>query len=190
MKLRTSTLGNYLTHVLLRRLNASRDPYSYGYNRATPTAAYLDPAGIVTSLVDIVSKNGNFLLDIGPMADGRILDIEQENLRAAGRWIKSHAEAVFNTTYWFVTPEEGQAVRFTQTPDAFYILTLYAPNSTLMIDSPVPYISGDAVTIVGGGKAGTVLPSQLLSNGSLLLTLDEELIAADEYSWVFKFQFI
>lgn len=50
--------------------NLGLDPFSYGYNQATPDSAYLDPASIVTSLVDIVSKNGNFLLDIGPTANG------------------------------------------------------------------------------------------------------------------------
>lgn len=117
---------------------------------------------------------------------GTIIAIEQENLRAAGVWIKSHAEAIFNTTYWAITPEEGLAIRYTQTLDAFYITTLYAPNSTLVLTSPVPYVSGDQVTVVGGNMSGTVVPSELLANGSLQLNVSDEVRDADEYSWVFK----
>lgn len=169
--------------------NLGMDPFSYGYNRATPEDKYLTPQGIVTSLVDIVSHNGNFLLDIGPTANGTIIDIEQRNLRAAGAWIKDHGEAIFNTTYWFVAPEEGQAVRFTQNSNAFYISTLYAPNSTLMLDSPIPYVPGDQVTVVGGNASGTVVPSKLMPNGSLELTISDALRDADQYAWVFKIGF-
>lgn len=119
---------------------------------------------------------------------GIIVDIEQRNLRAAGVWIKSHAEAIFNTTYWSITPEEGDAVRFTQTPDAFYISTLYAPNDTLVLNSPVPYVEGDEVTVVGGNKSGTVVPSEL-SGGKLTLTISGDIRDADEYAWVFKIGF-
>lgn len=166
--------------------NLGMDPYSYGYNRATPASAYLKPADIVTSLVDIVSKNGNFLLDIGPKADGTIDATERKNLLEAGKWIKEHGEAVFNTTYWFVTPEEGPAVRFTQNEEAFYISTLYPPNATLVLDSPVPWVSGDEITVVGGEMAGEVVPSTILGNGSLMLNVSEEVRGADRYCWVFK----
>lgn len=166
--------------------NLGMDPYSYGYNRATPVDAYITPDSIVTSLIDIVSKNGNFLLDIGPKADGTIDQTEQDHLRAAGLWINSHAEAIFNTTYWFITPQEGETVRFTQTDQSFYILTLYPPNATLVLDSPVPWVAGDAVTVVGGNMSGTVVPSKLLGNGSLELTISHDVRAADQYSWVFK----
>jgi len=166
--------------------NLGMDPYSYGYNRATPDEEYLKPDAIVTSLLDIVSKNGNFLLDVGPTADGTIIDIEQKNLRAAGKWIAAHGEAVFNTTYWFITPQEGEAVRFTHTPEAFYISTLYAPNATLTLASPVPYVDGDKVTVVGGNMSGTVVPSKLLDDGRLELTISEDVRKADEYAWVFK----
>lgn len=169
--------------------NLGMDPFSYGYNRATPEEAYITPGQIVTSLVDIVSKNGNFLLDIGPTANGTIIEIEQRNLRIAGAWIKEHAEAIFNTTYWFVTPEEGQAVRFTQNSNAFYITTLYSPNGTLVLDSPVPYVEGDDVKVVGGNMSDTTVPSRLLANGSLELTVSEEVKNADRFAWVFKIGF-
>jgi alpha-L-fucosidase len=170
--------------------NLGLDPFSYGYNRATPEDQYLSPQGIVTSLVDIISKNGNFLLDVGPQANGTIIAIEQENLRAAGVWIKSHAEAIFNTTYWYVTPQEGDVVRFTQTPDAFYIMTLAAPNDTLVLDSPVPYVPGlDQITVVGGNMSGSVVPSRLLANGSLQMNVSSEVKSADRYAWVFKMNY-
>lgn len=80
-------------------------------------------------------------------------------------------------------------MRFTQTPTAFYITTLYAPNDTLVLDSPVPYLSGDKVTVVGGNLSGTVVPSELLANGSLRLNVSEEVRSADEYAWVFKISY-
>src|SRR4051812_681086 len=104
------------------------NPFSYGYNRATPTSGYINASSIVTSLIDIVSKKGNLLLDISPQANGSILEVEQRNLRDAGTWIKDHAEAIFNTTFWLVTPEEGPNVRFTTTMNAFYILVQAKPN--------------------------------------------------------------
>ncbi|KAJ5912287.1 hypothetical protein N7504_001170 [Penicillium tannophilum] len=179
----------YATYSAVQRRkwesNLGMDPYSYGYNRATPLASYMNASTIVTSLVDIVSKNGNFLLDVGPTANGTIIEIEQQHLRQAGKWIKTHAEAIFNTTYWFITPEEGD-VRFTVSQDAFYIHTITKPNSTLALSSPIPWVEGDQVTVVGGKMHGTVLPSHKSRNGSVVLSVSKEVAAADQYAWVFK----
>lgn len=169
--------------------NLGMDPYSYGYNHLTPLEDYMKPDELVTSLVDIVSKNGNFLLDVGPRADGTIIQVEQDNLRAAGKWIKSHGEAIYGTRYYFITPQEGEAIRFTQTTDAFYILTLYPPNGTLVLNSPLPYVPGDQITVVGGNMSGTVVPSRMADNGSLVITVDDKVKNADQYSWVFKISY-
>jgi alpha-L-fucosidase len=169
--------------------NQGMDPYSYGYNAATPLSTYINASSIVTSLVDIVSKNGNFLLDVGPTANGTIIETEQTTLREAGKWIKSHGEAIFNTTYWSVTPQEGADVRFTTTIDAFYILVLSKPNATLALNSPIPWVSGDEVKVIGGGKAGTVVPSQKTEDGSIVLQVSEDIVGADEYTWVFKIEY-
>lgn len=80
--------------------NQGMDPYSYGYNRATPESLYMNASTVVHSLVDMVSKNGNLLLDVGPKADGTIDATEIAHLIEAGTWIKANSEAIFNTSYW------------------------------------------------------------------------------------------
>jgi alpha-L-fucosidase len=53
------------------------------------------PGSILFKLVDIVSKGGNYLLNVGPMADGVIPPASQNVLRAAGRWLKTNGDAVY-----------------------------------------------------------------------------------------------
>jgi len=55
------------------------------------------PGQILFKLIDIVSKGGNYLLNVGPMADGVIPQIPQENLRTVGRWLKVNGEAVYGS---------------------------------------------------------------------------------------------
>jgi alpha-L-fucosidase len=51
-------------------------------------------------LIDIVSRGGNFLLDIGPTADGRIPVIMQERLLEMGKWMEINSEAIYGTSCW------------------------------------------------------------------------------------------
>ena len=53
------------------------------------------PGDILFKLVDIVSKGGNYLLNVGPMSNGVIPTASQENLRSVGRWLKVNGEAVY-----------------------------------------------------------------------------------------------
>jgi alpha-L-fucosidase len=77
-------------------------------------------------------------------------------------------------------------IRFTTTPDAFYISSLAQPNSTIVLTSPIPWVAGDQVTVVGGNKSGEVVPSQKLKDGSVQLNISQAVAAADQYAWVFK----
>jgi alpha-L-fucosidase len=171
--------------------SAGMDPFSYGYNRATPESKYMNASTIVKTLVDIVSKNGNFLLDIGPTANGTILPVEKRNLRRAGTWIHSHAEAIFNTTYWFVRPDSelkrgDTDVRFTRTGEAFYLLFLERPETGVVrVSSPVPWVEADDVRVVGGKMDGRVVRSEKHGDG-VRLNVSREVWEADEFCWVFK----
>jgi alpha-L-fucosidase len=53
------------------------------------------PGDITFKLVDIVSKGGNYLLNVGPMADGIIPPASQDSLREVGKWLKVNGEAIY-----------------------------------------------------------------------------------------------
>lgn len=161
------------------------DPFSFGYNYQTPDSRYLSGRDIVQTLVDTVSKNGNFLLDIGPKNDGSIPAIMQQGLQDAGKWIHAHAESIFKTRYWSVTPGLNNW-RYTTTQNAFYIHYLTTPSGTITTPDVVPYLPGDTVTILGGSMDGTAVPVTWNSNGTLSLLVSSALQASDEYVWTFK----
>jgi len=141
---------------------------------------------LIFDLVDMVSKNGNFLLDIGPRADGSIVETEANTLREAGKWIHAHAEAIFNTTYWFVTPEVGSSIRFTQTNDAFYIFTFEKPsNDTLFVEAPLPILDGDKITMLGSNSSNTLAWSKD-KDGHLSIHAPKPLVELEDTCWVFK----
>ena len=50
------------------------------------------------SLVKVVSRGGNFLLNIGPRGDGSVVEFERDALLAMGKWMKRYGEAIYNTT--------------------------------------------------------------------------------------------
>ncbi|MGH7868044.1 MAG: alpha-L-fucosidase, partial [Candidatus Dormibacteraceae bacterium] len=73
--------------------------YSYGYNRAENLDDYKSSRELILVLADLVSRGGNFLLDIGPTADGRIPVIMQQRLSEIGDWLKINGEAIYGSRY-------------------------------------------------------------------------------------------
>ncbi|WPU97076.1 alpha-L-fucosidase [Mucilaginibacter sabulilitoris] len=71
--------------------------HSYGYNRNEKLEDYKSGHDLILMLIDIVSRGGNLLLDIGPTADGRIPVIMQQRLSEIGSWLKLNGEAIYET---------------------------------------------------------------------------------------------
>jgi alpha-L-fucosidase len=67
--------------------------HTWGYRK--DDTDWKSPGQIAFKLVDIVSKGGNYLLNVGPMSDGVIPQASQDVLRTVGRWLQVNGEAVY-----------------------------------------------------------------------------------------------
>jgi len=141
---------------------------SWGYLRKPN---YKSAGRVIHQLIDVVSKNGNMLLDVGPRPDGTIPDEVVARLRTIGSWLKVNGEAIYGSRPWDRFGEgptrvkEGQYVadhnvdfttqdlRFTTGANALYIHVLGAPGKTVLVSSL---------------KKDTALPSGALKKAKLL----------------------
>lgn len=67
--------------------------HTWGYRQ--DDTDWKSPGEILFKLVDIVSKGGNYLLNVGPTSQGVIPEECQDNLRTVGRWLKVNGEAIY-----------------------------------------------------------------------------------------------
>lgn len=75
---------------------------SWGYIQ---NDTFKSPQFIVHQLADVVSKNGNLLMNIGPRSDGTIPDEVQQVLRDVGSWLKVNGDAIYGTRPWKIYGE-------------------------------------------------------------------------------------
>lgn len=71
--------------------------HSWGYVKGNK---FKSSRQIICDLIDIVSKNGMLLVNVGPKADGTITDEETEVLLSLGEWLKVNGEGIYGTTPW------------------------------------------------------------------------------------------
>ncbi|WP_157431724.1 alpha-L-fucosidase [Actinomadura hibisca] len=125
--------------------------HSYGYNAEETDADHLTADQLVDSFADIVSKNGNLLLNVGPKADGTVPAIQAQRVRELGQWVDLNREAVYGSRYWTQAEDKGAnvPVRFSTQPKAFYATALQWPGERLTLTAPVPVKTGDEVRLIG-----------------------------------------
>ena len=77
---------------------------------------------LIRSLIEIISRGGNFLLDVGPQPDGQIQSEFVERLEAVGDWTHRNAAAIYGSTYG---PIQGEAsFRTTGRGNSIYVFVM------------------------------------------------------------------
>jgi alpha-L-fucosidase len=121
--------------------------YSWGY---TEDMVIRPAQDILHGLIDVVSKNGVYLLNVSPKADGTIPQNQKEVLLAIGNWMKGFGEAIYNTKPWYTygegprkeADEKGENkgkkyfelkynvndIRYTTKGNAIYAIVLGSPS--------------------------------------------------------------
>lgn len=120
------------------------------YRKTTKTV--FSPEVLVGNLVDIVSKNGNLLLNVGLRGDGTLPENQAQVLRELGAWLKVNGDGIYGTRPWLVygegptkvvsgafkeqtKPYTEQDIRFTTKGDYLYAFVLKVPEKEVKIKS-------------------------------------------------------
>jgi alpha-L-fucosidase len=154
---------------------------AWSYSR---TPDFKSATWLIHQLIDLVSKNSNFLLDVGPRPDGTIPEQMQERLRAIGAWLRVNGEAIYGTRPWTTFGEgptginEGSAIpkhspdfterdiRFTAKNNNLYIIAMGWPGASIRVRSVT------AGTRLPGGQIHRI--SMLGSPDALKWHLDDQ----------------
>ncbi|MFZ1939192.1 MAG: alpha-L-fucosidase [Terracidiphilus sp.] len=139
--------------------------HSWGYAN---NDEYRDAKSLIDELVDVVSKNGNLLLNVGPKSDGSIPDQARAILLQMGQWLKINGDAIYGSRPWLVYGEgptkvassakdsdrqefTAEDIRFTTHNGSLYAIALGWPqNGDLRIRSlarGLPYLGGPVCQI-------------------------------------------
>ncbi|KAF9442800.1 glycoside hydrolase family 29 protein [Macrolepiota fuliginosa MF-IS2] len=176
--------------------NEGMDPFSYGLDSVTNASQYKNATTIIQTLVDIVSKNGNFLLDVGPNAEGEIIAPMANNLLDAGTWLDYAGECVFDTDFWFQTPQDegpgSASIRFTTTPTTFCVIAFSKPSTgEAIIQKRLPLLPGDKISLLHPNStvSSTELDWTVGEDGRTTIRVPNQQVDEVENAWAFQVKY-
>jgi alpha-L-fucosidase len=147
-----------------------------------PNDKYKPTNEVIEKLVDIVSKGGNYLLNIGPSPDGTFDDTAYSRLKEIGKWMKANGEAIYGTRIHTVFGE-GNNIRYTASKDG---KTQYV----FFFDQPVEKVSLSKISVDKGTKVTMLGSKQALKwkqgEGAIEIAVPASVMKSGEHVWVMK----
>jgi alpha-L-fucosidase len=148
--------------------------HSFGANRHELPEDMISETELIQMFCDVVSKNGNLLIGIGPRPDGTIPENQQAPLRGLGSWLAANGAAIYGSRPW-VQPEsstlEGMPVRFTKNGEGIYALVFGMPSGRRVTLRTVDGSGVRRVRVVGTDE----LAEWSSTSGGLTVTLPERM---------------
>lgn len=147
-----------------------------------PNDQYKPSDELIEKLVDIVSKGGNYLLNIGPSPEGEWHDAAYERLEDIGSWLKINGEAIYGTRM-FETFSEGERIRFTRSKDhkTRFVFLFDPPGPTVLL-TKMPFTKHNKVSLLG--KKDPL--SYKISPEGVEIQMPKDVQALGKYVWVLK----
>ncbi len=138
-------------------------------------------ATVIRRLIENVSRNGNYMLNISPKSDGTIPDAQKEILLETGTWLKINGEGIYGTRAWKQCCEGD--FRFTKKGNVLYALTgKWVAQSTIIKALPVSTTKIKMVTLLGYEKSISFSQDE----SGLKINFPAERFGAN--AWVFKIE--
>jgi len=128
------------------------DSRSWGYRRNIDIENVLSIEELVSNVAEVVSCNGNVLINVGPTKEGTICPIFQERLTQLGKWLDVNGEAIYNSKpfkYQNDSISNTPQVWYTQKPDAVYAIALGWPNEDALTLGDVEVNDASTIEMLG-----------------------------------------
>ena len=153
---------------------------SFGY---LENDKYKSVKRVIHEMVEVVSRNGNFLINIGPRSDGSIPEPQMERLMAMKHWLGVNGEAIYGSRYWKHSDQKEDHLAFTTNGAKLFAIMLQEPDAPFVISGTAGWGKEMVKSVRLLGSDAKV--NSTMTDQGLQITPPKDL-GESKYAWAFE----